>query len=196
MNTTLEELAAWLSAPREIANLEFKEAAKQYDNTKLFKYCVAIGNEGGGKLICGVTDKLPRKVVGTKAFNDPAGIQRKILDKLNILVRVEELDHPDGRIVVFHIPSRALGTAYHLEGAYWMRSGEDLVPMTSERLREIFAEGRPDWLMRSARDGSSASGVVRLLDTEAYHHLLNLPYPARNAVLKRFANEKLIIEEG
>lgn len=91
MTTTLEQLDNWLNAPREIEGLEFKEAKNQYDNTKLLKYCVAISNEGGGKLILGVTDDPPRQVVGTRAFNNPQGIQRKILNTLGYLVRVEEL---------------------------------------------------------------------------------------------------------
>jgi len=196
MTTTLEQLEKWLNAPREIEGLEFKEAKNQYDNTKLLKYCVAISNENGGKLILGVSDVPPRQVVGTRAFNDPQGIQRKILSALGFMVRVEDIEHPKGRVVVFHIPSRDRGTARHLDGAYWTRSGEDLVPMPPERLREIFDEGQPDWLMRFAREQCSPSDVVRLLDTEAYHRLLNFPYPARNAVLKRFENEKLIATQG
>ena len=53
--------------------------------------------------------------------------------------------------MVFHIPSRPRGTAYHLNGAYLMRSGEELVPMSEDRLRKIFAEGQPDWLEEPAR---------------------------------------------
>ncbi len=32
-----------------------------------------------------------------------------------------------------------------VEGAYWMRAGEDLVPMTPDLLQRIFAEGGPDF---------------------------------------------------
>ena len=51
MPTTLEELAAWMAVPRETPGLEFKAAKNQYDNTKLFRYCASIANEGGGKFI-------------------------------------------------------------------------------------------------------------------------------------------------
>jgi hypothetical protein len=57
--------------------IEFKEAKRQYDNDKLFSYCVAIANEGGGKFILGVTDSLPRKITSTSAFNDPAVRQKR-----------------------------------------------------------------------------------------------------------------------
>jgi ATP-dependent DNA helicase RecG len=197
MTTTLEQFDIWLKAPREIEALEFKEAKNQYDNTKLLRYCVAISNEGGGKLILGVTDAIPRQVVGTAAFNNPQGIQRKILNTLGFLVKVECLDHTSGRVVIFHIPSRDRGTARQLDGAFWMRSGEDLVPMTPERLREIFDEGKPEWLMRIARAGCSASDVVLLLDTQTYYDLLKQAYPTtRTTVLERLESEKLIFEDG
>lgn len=197
MNTTYEQLAKLMGVPQEAENLEFKLAANQFDNTRLFKYCVALANEGGGKIILGVTDKPPRKIVGTRAFRPTAGIQSRIFDKLGFRVQVEELDHPDGRVVIFHIPSRPLGTAYSLEGAYWMRSTEALVPMTEDRLRQIFDEGKPDWLMQTACADCSASEVIRLLDTQSYFDLLRLPYPAhRDNVLERFISEKLVLDGG
>lgn len=191
--TNTEQLSAWINAPREDAQLEFKEAKQQYDLTKLFRYCVAIANEGGGKLILGVTDKKPRTVVGTNAFQNPADVQSRILDKLRFRVEVEELGHPDGRILVFHIPSRPKGTAYQFDGAYLMRSSEDTVPMTEDRLRSIFNEGKPSWLSEIARDKVSGGEIVQLLDTQSYFDLLKLPYPAnREGVLERFVSEKLV----
>ena len=65
----LAELQKILDA-EEDEHLEFKEAKQQYDSVKLIEYCVALANEGGGRLILGVTDSRPRKVVGTRAFSD------------------------------------------------------------------------------------------------------------------------------
>jgi ATP-dependent DNA helicase RecG len=74
-----------------------------------------------------------------------------------------------------------------------MRSGEETVPMTEDRLRRIFDEGKPDWLSQMAREGCGADDVVRLLDTQSYFDLLKLPYPAnRDGVLERFEHERLI----
>jgi ATP-dependent DNA helicase RecG len=58
---------------------------------------------------------------------------------------VEEIVHPDGRIVVVHVPSRPIGRPVECRGAYWMRSHDALVPMTPEKLQQIFAEGDPDF---------------------------------------------------
>ncbi len=193
MKVTLLELEQWLQEKHE-GNLEFKEAKNQFDTTKLMRYCVAIANEGGGKLILGVTDKKPRTVVGSQAFQNLEDIQSKILEKLRFRVEAEELLHPNGRVVVFHIPSRPTGTAYHFDGAYLMRSTEELVPMSEDRLRAIFNEGKPSWLSEVAVRGVTSDDAVRLLDTQSYFDLLKLPYPARREnVLERFEGEKLII---
>lgn len=194
--TTLAQFYEWLNAPREGARLEFKEAKNQYDTTKLMKYCVAIANEGGGHLILGVTDSQPRHIVGTHAFANTADIQSQLLQKLGFRVETEELRLPEGRVMVFHIPSRPRGTAYQFEGAFLMRSADELIPMTEDRLRMIFDEGKPDWTVRIARVKNTADDVVRLLDTQSYFDLMKLPYPAqRDGVLERFASEKLIVPQ-
>ena len=193
MSTSLQELERWVNVPRENEHLEFKEAKQQFDSSKLFRYCVAIANEGGGKLILGISDRYPRKIVGSYAFKNTSDVAEKIYSKLHFRVDVEEIVHPEGRVLVFHIPSRPRGTAYQFEGAYLMRSTEDTVPMSEDRLRLIFDEGKPDWLLNSAKDHCASDEIVRFLDTQAYFDLLNLTYPTtREAVLERFEREKLI----
>ncbi len=173
--------------------MEFKEAKAQYDNTKLFKYCVALANEGGGILLLGVTDKVPRRVVGSAAFNDPVEMAEIVFTHIGFRVDIEAIAHPGGRVVVFHIPPRPRGTAYHLNGAYWMRSGEELVPMSEDRLRMIFREGQPDWLEEPIRDELAAQQVIDQLDTQTYFALLERPYPTtQKAVLEQLQTERLI----
>ncbi len=196
MSTNMQELGRWMGVPREGEHLEFKEAKNQFDTTRLFRYCVAIANEGGGKLILGVSDKIPRKVVSSEAFRNTSDIAEKIFSKLRFRVDIEEIVHPDGRVVIFHIPSRPRGTAYQFEGSYLMRSTEDTVPMSEDRLRQIFEEGKPDWLLRPAKKACTNDDIVRLLDTQGYFDLLKLTYPTtREAVLYRFEQENLIQKE-
>jgi predicted HTH transcriptional regulator len=78
MTTTPQQIDLWRSAPTETQRLEFKEAKTQFDNRKLYKYCVAIANEGGGHLLLGIADKPPRAVVGTAAFNNPIEMAEKL----------------------------------------------------------------------------------------------------------------------
>lgn len=188
--TSVEQVDHWRRASTEHENLEFKAARNQFDTEKLFGYCVALANEGGGTLLLGIADAPPRPVVGTTAFEPPAGIAQRIFEKVGFRVDVEAVDHPDGRVVVFHIPARPRGTAYHLEGRYLMRAGEALVSMSEDRLRSIFDEGRPDWLSEPASGPLSPEAIIDRIDTQTYFELLNLPYPAtREAVIDRLERE-------
>jgi ATP-dependent DNA helicase RecG len=197
MTTTISQIDAWRAARSEHQNLEFKEAKTQFDNRKLFKYCVALANEGGGFLLLGIEDRPPRKVVGTAAFNDPVDMAGKLFQALGFRVDIEEVAHPDGRVLVFHIPTRPSGTAFQYEGSYLMRAGEELVAMSEDRLRAIFAEGQPDWLCLPALSDCDDEKVVQLLDTQSYFDLRRLPQPAdRSGVLERFQSEKLIERQG
>lgn len=197
MTTTPEQVDLWRSAPSEHQKLEFKEAKQQYDTRKLQEYCVALANEGGGILLLGVADKPPRPVVGTNAFPDVVTTTQKLFEAVGFRVDIDEVRHPDGRVLVFRVPSRPRGTAWHLDGRYLMRSGEALVPMSEDQLRRIFAEGEPDWLEESSREGLDAQAVIELLDTQTFFELLKLPYPTeQRGVLEKLLRERLIDEAG
>lgn len=131
---------------REHEHLECKEAKNNYHFDKLVKYCAAIANEGGGKIVLGVSDQLPHQVVGTNVFRDIERTKAGLVERLHIIrVLVEEVKHPNGRVLVFIVPSRPVGMAIAIDGAYLMRAGEDLVPMTPDQLQRIFAEDTPDY---------------------------------------------------
>ena len=197
MTTSVEQIDLWRQAPSEHQHLEFKEAKNQFDTRKLSEYCIALANEGGGVLLLGVADAPPRKVVGTKAFADAVATAEKLFEAVGFRVDVESVAHPDGRVVIFRIPSRPRGTAYHLDGKYLMRAGEALVPMSEDQLRRIFAEGQPDWLEEPSRAGLDGQQVVELLDTQSFFELLKLPYPTdRNGVIERLVHERLVDQVG
>jgi ATP-dependent DNA helicase RecG len=193
---TLETLDRWLNVPAETERLEFKEAKQSYEKEKLFKYCVALANEGGGHLVFGVTDKPPRRVVGSQAFPSQTSlneIKARIVEKLRFRVDITELQHPDGRVLVFEIPTRSVGTPLAFDGTYLMRAGEELVPMTPDVLKRIFAEDQQDWFAQPARADASPDDVIALLDTQTYFELLKIPYPTnRDAVLDRLQSQDLI----
>ena len=145
MSVTMDQLENWMAAPSENEHLEFKEAKNRFDFEKLVKYCVALANEGGGRIILGVTDKKPRQVVGTTCFANLERTKAGLLERLHLRVFVEEAHHPQGRVLVFEVPSRPIGMPVQYKGAYWMRGGEDLVPMTPDHLKRIFDETGPDF---------------------------------------------------
>jgi ATP-dependent DNA helicase RecG len=193
MATTAPQIDALLSVRSEDEHLEFKAAENNFHFEELVDYCVALANEGGGRMILGVTDRIPRHVVGTKAFDVPERTVAGIYERLGLKVTFDEVAHPNGRVLVFHVPSRPIGQPVHYKGRYLMRAGEELVPMSPDQLRRIVAEGEPDWSLKAAMTDCDADKVVQLLDTQSYFDLLHLPYPAnRDAVLDRFAGERLI----
>lgn len=106
--TTIEEFNSWLRRP-EGCNLEFKAAKNSFNASKdLPDYCAALSNEGGGKLILGVDPK--GKVVGTIAFLGTFNkLSHDLFTKIDIRVDIEELSHPGGRILIFHIPPHPPG---------------------------------------------------------------------------------------
>jgi ATP-dependent DNA helicase RecG len=139
MTISQEELQKLMNA-MEGENLEFKEAKQSYPFDKLVKYCAALANEGGGKMILGVTDRRPRRIVGTRAFMQPERTRAGLIEKLRIRVDVNALRLSEGRVLVFTVPSRPVGVPIQADGIYWARQGDSLVPMTEDQLREVFDE--------------------------------------------------------
>lgn len=144
MNATLGKLREWME-DNEDEHLEFKEAKNHYDFEDLVKYCAAMANELGGKMILGVTNKRPRVVVGSQAFQNLERTKAGLTERLRLRFEIDEVQHPDGRALIFHIPSRPISMPIQYKGAYWMRAGEGLVPMTPDQLKRIFDEAGPDF---------------------------------------------------
>jgi ATP-dependent DNA helicase RecG len=130
---------------KEGEHLEFKEAKHRYDFEELVRYCAAFANEGGGLFVLGVTDKIPRKIVGTESFPTIEQTKASLIDRLALRIDIEEIIDQDRRVLVFHIPSRPLGVPIVYKGAYWMRGGENLVPMTLDQIKRIISEAEPDF---------------------------------------------------
>lgn len=144
MSDHLAQLDALLTAAED-EHLEFKEAKNDFDFSKLVRYCAALANEGGGQLVLGVTDKRPRRVVGSQAFQDLQHTKHQLIDRLRLRIDAEVFPHPGGRVVVFSVPGRPMGSPIQIDGAYLMRSGESLAAMTPDLLQRIFAEAQPDY---------------------------------------------------
>lgn len=142
--TSLQQIAQWLAEP-EGRQLEFKSASNNFHFERLVDYCVAIANEGGGKIILGATDKRPRTVIGTNAFHEPGRTEAGIFDRLRQRVAVEEVDVQGKRLLIVHVPARLPGTAWQHGGRYLRRSGEELASIPGEELRAMFAEVGPDF---------------------------------------------------
>ncbi len=134
---------------KEGENLEIKEARTHYSFDELCKYCCALANEGGGRVILGVTNNRPRQVVGSSAFPQPERTRKGLCERMPLAFDFEEITHPDcsvgSRVLVFHAPARPLGVPIKCDGRYWMRKEDSLVEMSEDRLRIIFAESGDDF---------------------------------------------------
>ena len=109
------------------------------------EYCAALANEGGGRIVLGVTDQRPRRIVGTLAFAEPGRTEAGLHERLRHRIPVEELRTAEGRVLVIHVPGRLPGTAWQIDGRYLKRAGDELTALTDAELRAIFAETGPDF---------------------------------------------------
>ncbi|RYE93559.1 MAG: ATP-binding protein, partial [Myxococcales bacterium] len=88
-----------LLAQPESERLEFKEWKRKGDLDALCRYCCALANEGGGHFILGVTDRRPRKIVGTTVFAALDETAAQVRAKLGIEVRADQLRVDFKRVV-------------------------------------------------------------------------------------------------
>jgi ATP-dependent DNA helicase RecG len=140
--------------------------------------------------VLGVTDTAPRKVVGSRAFEDLEHTKAQLVDRLRLRVDADVIAHPDGRVVVFTIPPRPLGVPQHYKGAYLMRAGESLVAMTPDRLRRIFDEVVPDYSAEIVPTATLAD-----LDPEAIDKLRQLwRRKSGNEQLERMGVDQLLAD--
>ena len=122
-------------------NLEFKRGL--LSRKEIAEYAVGIGNEGGGWLVMGVTDRRPRSIVGVDR-QGPAQLQRirdSVMDSAGIRMDVQHFQTSDGWVLAISIPTRPRGQVFYTRsGKYLMRTGEGLRGMTPAEIERIRAE--------------------------------------------------------
>lgn len=103
---------------------------------------------------------------------------------------MEELIHPEGRVLIFHIPPRSRGRPIRSTGAYTypMRVGESLIEMDEITLRTILNENEPDFSHRIV-DGLSLAD----LDEKALNNFKKQwAQKAKREDYLTFSNEKML----
>lgn len=148
------------------------------------------GERGRGRIIFGVTDKRPRRVVGSSAFPDIDRTCSLLIDRLRIRIRGHRLDHPDGTVYILDVPDRPLGVPIEYNGMFLMRAGEDTILMTTDRLRAIFDEAVPDYSAETCHGATIADLDPRAIAAfrEAWHR------KSGNAALLHTSNEQLLAD--
>lgn len=138
---TIEEL---LNA-KEGEQYQFKEAKFRFDFEEAVKCCCALSNCGGGKLVFGITDKRPRSVVGSQAFEQPERTREGLRDRLKVEVDFQLYEYQEKRILAFEVAGRPIGLPVQADGVAWWYEGDSLIPMPEEVRRRVYAEAGIDF---------------------------------------------------
>jgi len=141
-------LSEAIALPAENEIVEFKIAKESFDFDKIGEYFSALSNEANLKgmscawLIFGV-ENTKHQIVGSNYRTDRKkldSLKKEIGDKItnNIsFVEIYELNHPDGRVIMFQIPAAPQGIPVAYEGFYYGRANESLVALNIEKIERI-----------------------------------------------------------
>ena len=137
----------------ESETLEFKSWDSQGQQRKaqlrsLREAVVAFANARGGLIVLGVADRKRTRSDAIQGVRDlvAAGLRRDIYDgtEPHILVEVDELQEPEGRLLVVRVP-RGLPPHTTSDGVARIRIGKESKPLTGSTLAQLF-------VTRSGRD--------------------------------------------
>src|SRR5699024_1325844 len=151
-----EVLNRLLASHGENEVVEFKEAKGNYPFDKLGKYFSALCNEANLKgvshawLVFGVKDN--KTVIGSQyrnRYKDLQSLKREVSDKTTsrlTFIEIHEVEHPDGRVLLFEIPAAPKGLPIAWGGHFYGRDGESLGPLNLEEIERIRAHNTAsDW---------------------------------------------------
>ncbi|MBE5784944.1 MAG: transcriptional regulator [Clostridiales bacterium] len=150
---------------KEGEGIQFKEAKTRFDSNEAARCCCALSNCGGGKLVFGITDKRPRQVVGSTAFEQPERTRMGLIDKLKVMVDFHLYDYSGKRILVFDVASRPLGMPVQVDGIAWWYEGDSLIPMPEAVRRRIYEESGADFSSKICEQAVLADLDEAAIDT-------------------------------
>lgn len=185
------ELRRIMSSP-EGESVEFKPGL--INRSEIAEYCVGIGNAGGGWLILGVSDKMPRHMIPVKIRpgDEISRIRESVADATQIHVEIHTVSSTEGPVLAVRIPSRPQGIPFHTRsGKYLIRHGDGLRGMTIAEIDAIRREAgieitarpladRPEHvvspsgmeeLRRLMSEAGAAADLIRLTDLDLLRSL-------------------------
>lgn len=144
--------------------------AKERQLRELRETVVCLANARGGVILLGIADRKRsrRDAIHGIGELDHRELRRRIYDGTSphILVDVEELVEPEGRVLVVRVP-RGLPPHTTSEGVGKLRVGKDCKPLTGAELGQLFAQGGQRDPSAEALAGSALSD----LDEDALRRL-------------------------
>lgn len=151
----LNALLATLIDDWENEVVEFKAGGEGTSTSDIGKYFSALSNEANLRgvdrawLVFGVDNKT-RSVIGSEYRRDRARLQGLKQDVSNssspraTFHEIHELDHPQGRVLLFEVPPAPRGIPISWNGHYYARNGESLGPLDLNKLDEIRQQDASD----------------------------------------------------
>lgn len=188
--------------------VEFKEASVDYDTDRIGRYVSALSNEANladaesGWLVFGVRNKT-RQVVGTGYGTSPKRLdtlKRQINDDTDPSMTfrsIREVDHPDGRVLMFEIPAAPKGMPIAWKGHWYARAGENTAPLSIDKLDAIRAQGHLlDWTAQVVEDAElsdlSPEAIAVARRGFAEHNASRIPAETINS----WSDEELLRHAG
>lgn len=138
-----------LSIPVEDECVEFKEAKQDFSFDKIAEYFSALSNEANLKnkryswLLFGITDKLPRRIVGTNYRNKKSSLESLKKEIANnttgniTFIEIYEIIKDNKRVIMFQIPAAPKGIPIAWKGHYYGRDGESIGALNIDELENI-----------------------------------------------------------
>jgi len=186
------KLQKFMDLPAETEWVEFKEAKNNFHFDKLGKYFSALSNEANlkgqssGWLIFGVSDRPPRRIVGSNYRLQKPGLEKlkqEISRQTNhrtTFINVFELISNGHRVVLFQIPPAARGVPTTWQGIAYGRIHDSLGPLSLQEIEQIRRQAAyEDWSARICREAT-----ITDLDPQAIT-LARQNYKKKNPALAR-----------
>ncbi|HPH11011.1 MAG TPA: ATP-binding protein [Thermotogota bacterium] len=177
---------------KEGEQYQFKEWKIKDDFKESVKICCALANCGGGKLVLGISDKRPRKVVGSRAFPQPERTRKDLIDKLHVMVDFQLYKYEGERVLVFDVASRPAGLPVQAEGVAWWYEGDSLITMPPDVLRDIYEETGHDF----SSDICLGAKVADLDEAAIEAFRSNWVEKSGNKQLKNLSIDQLLCDVG
>ena len=197
----LETVQELLEA-KEGEHVQFKEAKNRFDFGEAAKCCCALANNGGGKLVFGITDKRPRSVVGSAAFDQPERTRMGLIEKLKVNVDFQLFNYERKRVLVFDVKSRPIGlrrSIYEETGGDF--SGTICTGATVDDLDETAIENfRAKWIEKSGKKQLATLSKQQLLHDcgaitdEGVTYAALILFGKNAAIIKHLPQAEIIFE--
>lgn len=133
-------------------SLRFLAAQKGFTIQEAARHCCALANQGGGKLIFGLSPDRPRKVIGSHVFEPYEPVRRILQEQLHVRIEARTYHEGDKRVLVFSVSPGPMDTLVQWGGVSWGYEGWELVSMPAHYQRDYDKEYGADFTAAICKD--------------------------------------------